>query len=78
MSKLSKMQKAFTEGYIQGSIDAMQETAQELLNKFRGLLIDISFSYMFSKDTSMISVTLDECVGELNEMFKQYNVEVEE
>ncbi|MDY4592596.1 MAG: hypothetical protein SO434_04255 [Eubacteriales bacterium] len=59
-------------------IDASKETAKELLNKFRGLLVDIGFTYMFSKDTSMIGVTLEECVGELNKMFKQYNVEVEE
>ena len=78
MSKLSKMQKAFQEGYIQGCIDSIQETAKELLNKFRGLLVDIGFTYMFSEDTPMIGVTLEECVGELNEMFKQYNVEVEE
>lgn len=67
------------EGYTDREVDkARKETAKELLNKFRGLLIDISFAYMFSKDTSVVGVALDECVGELNEMFKQYNVEVEE
>lgn len=55
-----------------------KETAKELLNKFRGLLVDIGFTYMFSEDTSMIGVSLEECVGELNEMFKKYGVEVEE
>lgn len=74
----SDTQKAFQEGYIQGCIDSIQETAKELLNKFRGLLVDIGFTYMFSEDTSMIGVTLEECVDELNEMFKKYGVEVEE